>query len=111
MTLGRRLRQEREARNLTYRELTAVVGVKPNAQAWYEHDRRYPRADYLVRLYAAGWDVPFVLTGERSPLHATQLSENEGRLLKAFRKLLEADQLALEHLILTIGAQRVQMCK
>ncbi|WP_426110877.1 helix-turn-helix domain-containing protein [Pseudomonas sp. DSP3-2-2] len=104
--IGERLRLEREARHLTLRGVSEVVGVQPNAQACYEHNRRMPRADYLVRLYAADWDVPFILTGERSPLHETQLAENEQQVLKAFRRLPDTDQRALEQLILSMAALR-----
>lgn len=106
MTLGARLKQEREARRLTLRALSEVAGVQPNAQTFYEHNRRVPRADYLARLSAADWDIPFILTGERSPLHETQLAEKEQQVLKAFRQLSEADQRALEQLILSMAALR-----
>jgi len=106
MSLGERLRQEREARRLTVRALSAVAGVKPNAQTYYEHNRRIPRADYLARLCAADWDIPFILTGERSHLHETQWAAREEQVLRAFRQLPEADQRALEQLILSMAALR-----
>jgi len=104
MNLGERLRQERKARRLTIRALSEVVGVQPNAQILYEQNRRVPRADYLARLYAADWDVPFILTGEHSPLLETQLAENEQQVLKAFRQLSNGEQRALKQLLLSMAA-------
>ena len=105
MTVGSRLKLEREIHGLSQRELAAIAGVQPNAQGRYESGIRYPRADYLCRLHAADIDVSFVLTGRRSLYDATQRCHDEHTVLKAFRAMPSADRAALKQIMISMTLQ------
>ncbi|UZT80640.1 helix-turn-helix transcriptional regulator [Ectopseudomonas chengduensis] len=66
-TFGDRLRMERERLGLNQEGLGEIGGVKKLAQINYEKGKRHPDAEYLAAVAAAGVDVLFVLTGQRTP--------------------------------------------
>ena len=105
MTLGSRLKLEREIHGLSQRELAAIGGVQTNAQGRYESGMRYPRADYLCRLHAADIDVSFVLTGRRSLYDTTRPCHDEQAVLKAFRAMPSADRAALKQIMISMTPQ------
>lgn len=65
-TIGARLRDEREHLGLSQAAFAEVGGVQKRAQINYEKDERHPDAGYLAAIAAAGVDVLYVLTGQRS---------------------------------------------
>ncbi|MFL1529184.1 transcriptional regulator, partial [Pseudomonas sp. O230] len=77
--------------------------VQGNAQGHYENDSRIPRGDYLVRLYTAGFDVQFILTGVRTDLDNTTVATDEHPVLEAFRLLQVADRQAVEKIIFSLA--------
>ncbi|NWO55013.1 hypothetical protein DEJ73_01980 [Chromohalobacter salexigens] len=66
MTIGRRLKEERERLGLTQTAIAGTGGVTKNTQLLYETDQRHPKADYLAALDSEGVDVYYVLTGRKS---------------------------------------------
>ncbi|UVK81487.1 helix-turn-helix domain-containing protein [Pseudomonas sichuanensis] len=96
---GPRLREERERLGLTQRVFGDVGGVEPNAQGKYESGERTPRMDYLAAVAAKGVDALYVLTGVPTPEPLDCLTADEDRLLGAFRRLPQADQAAVWHLL------------
>ncbi|MGC6371877.1 helix-turn-helix domain-containing protein [Pseudomonas sp. K2I15] len=66
MNIGARLKAERVRLGYSQAALGKVGGVETNAQGRYENGVRFPRADYLALIAAAGIDVLFVITGKRS---------------------------------------------
>ena len=66
MNISDRLREERERLGLNQVEFGAVGGVKKLAQINYEKGERHPDSAYLAAIAAAGADVLYILTGERS---------------------------------------------
>ncbi|EPO7789625.1 helix-turn-helix domain-containing protein [Pseudomonas aeruginosa] len=71
-SIGARLRQERERIGLSQTEFAAiadragVAGATRQSQSLYEKGKRMPDAGYLAVVAAAGVDVGYVLTGQRS---------------------------------------------
>lgn len=65
LKIGQRLKQERLRLKLSQSALGTLGGVETNAQGNYESGARYPRADYLSRIAAAGVDVAYIVTGLR----------------------------------------------
>lgn len=68
--LGPRLKAERIRKGMTQDEVARLGGVGKNAQVNYERSvdeklRRAPDADYLAQLARAGFDIHFLMTGER----------------------------------------------
>ncbi|WP_418648871.1 helix-turn-helix domain-containing protein [Thauera butanivorans] len=66
MNVGERLREERERMGLSQEAMGAIGGVKKLAQFNYEKGERAPDSTYLAAIAAAGADVLYVLTGQRS---------------------------------------------
>lgn len=96
---GPRLREERERLGLTQRIFGDIGGVEPNAQGKYESGERTPRMDYLAAVANRGVDALYVLSGVHTPAPLDSLTADEDRLLGAFRRLPEADQAAVWHLL------------
>ena len=62
-----RLREERERLALSQQALAEKCGVTARSQRNYESGERNPDSAYLAAIAAAGADVLYVLTGQRSP--------------------------------------------
>ena len=72
MSIGDRLKEERERIGLSQEKLGAVGGVQKRAQINYEAGVRHPDAAYLSAVAEAGLDVLYILTGQRGqPVPAT----------------------------------------
>lgn len=66
MEFFERLREERKRLKLNQTQLAALAGTTKNSQLNYEKGNVCPNAEYLVAIAAAGVDVQYVLTGQRS---------------------------------------------
>lgn len=81
LTIGDRLREERERLGMTQTEFGALAGVTKATQINYETGRRAPDAGYLAAVAGVGLDVQFVVIGQRvqdaneSSRHIALLSE------------------------------------
>lgn len=65
VSLGTRLREERERVGLTQSRLSILGEVSQNTQWLFEMDRRPPKADYLSAIAGTGIDINYVVTGVR----------------------------------------------
>jgi len=82
MTIGTRLREQRNSLGLNQTDLGAIAQVtKQTVYAW-ENDKTMPKAGELVRLAGAGVDVTYVLSGQRSGI---ALTPEEAALLDNYR--------------------------
>jgi transcriptional regulator with XRE-family HTH domain len=90
--IGSRLREERERLHLSQGNFGEIGGVKANAQGKYESGERFPDAEYLAAVSAAGVDVLYVLTGTRTPKPVDGLSVAEEKVLDNYRSIPEEDQ-------------------
>lgn len=66
LTIGDRLREERERLGMTQTEFGALAGVTKATQINYETGRRAPDAGYLAAVAGVGLDVQFVVVGQRA---------------------------------------------
>jgi len=112
MTIGERLKEERNRVGANQTVFAEQCGVTKNTQLAYEKGERSPDANYLAAAAAAGVDVQYVVTGERKPLPATSLSAAEADLLRHYRELPEADQVGAARMVSalaeTAGRYRVK---
>ena len=69
-TIGARIREERNRMALSQEAFGAIPGVTKQAQIKYEKDERHPDTLYLAAIVAAGADVLYILTGQRSGVAA-----------------------------------------
>lgn len=67
---------------ITQRDFAARMGVSVSVQRNYEKGLNRPNSDYLQRLHEAGYDVLWLLTGQRN---ATNLQAEENALLSLWR--------------------------
>lgn len=75
MEFSGRLKELRLTKNLTQQEFGEKFGVSKNTQQIYESGKRVPDAAYLIALANDGYDVKYLLTGEkdRSNLNHKQM--------------------------------------
>lgn len=66
VSLGDRLREERERLGMNQTQFGDLAGVTKKTQMLYEGEQRSPKADYLTSIAQAGVDVQYLLTGNRS---------------------------------------------
>lgn len=82
MSIGERLKEEREKLQYSQIEMAVGAGVKRNAQGNYEKGERAPDANYLAAIAILGVDIKYVITGVRD---SSTLLPIEQAMLTAFR--------------------------
>ncbi|MDF3932957.1 helix-turn-helix domain-containing protein [Pseudomonas citronellolis] len=97
MSIGERLKEERERLSFTQPALAAIAGTTKKSQIDYEKDLTQPKAGYLAAVARIGLDVQYVVTGERA---AGSLTPDEQELLANFR----AAPLAVKAAMMAAGA-------
>lgn len=97
MSIGERLKEERERLGFTQPALAAIAGTTKKSQIDYEKDLTQPKAGYLAAVAKVGADVQYIVTGERS---AGALTPDEKDLLAHFR----AAPLAVKTVMMAAGA-------
>lgn len=88
MEFFERLREERKRLKLNQTQLAALAGTTKNSQLNYEKGNVCPNAVYLAAIAAAGVDVQYVLTGQRSA--EPVLTPEEKAVLAAWQKASQA---------------------
>lgn len=98
LNIGDRLKDERIRLGLNQAELGALAGVTKTTQFNYEKGARNPDSAYLAAVAAAGVDVLYVLTGQRTPEPEAALEMREKAVLDNYRALTEEDKAAVQRL-------------
>lgn len=88
-----RLKEERKRLGLKGGQLAQLGGVSAVSQSCYEKGKQLPGATYLAAIAAAGVDVQYVLTGQRSS--EPVLTPEEKAVLAAWKKAPEQIQMAV----------------
>lgn len=65
MSIGERLRAERERLGLSQEDFAAIAGAHRRSQGNYESCARAPDANYLAAIAAAGANVHYIVTGQQ----------------------------------------------
>lgn len=86
MSIGNRLKEERERLGLNQTELGDIGKASRKTQFSYESDASSPSADYLERLYKAGVDVGYVITGVRGGEVLPAYTKDEVAILRLWRE-------------------------
>lgn len=94
MSIGERLREERERLGFSQASFAEITGAHRKSQGNYELGERMPDAAYLAAIAAAGADVLYILTGSRSAAVAPTLSRDEAGMLDSYRHCSKEMQLA-----------------
>ncbi|KMK28953.1 transcriptional regulator [Pluralibacter gergoviae] len=82
ISIGVRLREERERLGLSQVAMGEIAGIRKQTQLKYEKGDSSPDATYLAALSKFGLDVLYVVLGIRS---AAALTEDEEQLLASYR--------------------------
>lgn len=94
MSIGERLREERERLGFTQSAFAEIAGAHRKSQGNYEANERNPDAAYLAAIAAAGADVLYILTGQRA---VPVVSRKKQILLSHFDACDEDGQDAMIH--------------
>ena len=96
MSIGDRLREEREKLGFSQASFAEITGAHRKSQGNYEQGERMPDAAYLAAIAAAGADVLYILTGSRSAPVAPSLSPRQRALLDNYDHTSEAGKKVIE---------------
>lgn len=103
LSAGECLREERTRLGLKQEEMAQIGGVTRNTQGSYERDERRPDTGYLKALHAVGLDVLYVVTGVRTPAPISELSEDEGVIIRRYRSIPSDDQKSVRRFLQAIA--------
>lgn len=85
VSIGSRLREERQRLDMNQTELGERGGVTKKTQMLYESGDRFPDAAYLAAISVDGADIRYIVTGERDGPAPEVLSSEERYLLDRYR--------------------------
>lgn len=92
-SIGERLLEERDRLGLSQPALAEMCGITMRSQRNYEKGERQPDASYLAAIAAAGADVLYILTGQRTgAAPVAPLKPDEAALLDNYRHSPEDQQ-------------------
>lgn len=83
MTIGDRLREERERLGFSQPALAGLAETTKKSQIDYEKGITFPKANYLEVVAKVGVDIQYVITG----VHSAALVGDEALLIEGFRRL------------------------
>ncbi|EEZ6655757.1 helix-turn-helix domain-containing protein [Escherichia coli] len=82
--IGDRLKEVRERMGLNQTDFAKLANHGRSVQAGYEQGKNIPGGAYLAALAAAGVDILYVLTGQKTP-DIKGISDEELELVKIYR--------------------------
>lgn len=107
MDLHERFKAERERLALTQPQLAVAVGVGKTTVINWEKGSSSPTALHLAQLTTLGFDVLYVLTGQRSqPAAAPALTRDEEALLDNYKHADDEGRLAAQQVLTALSKQR-----
>lgn len=100
MSLGARLKEERNRLGFSQSEFAELVGASYKSQLRWEKDESAPGADALSVWAGIGLDVLYVVTGQRSnmmssPAAIPKMSSEKQELLDAFDEMTPEQRRAI----------------
>ena len=102
---GTRLREERLRLKMSQPALAEACNASKRSQVNYEGEENSPGVDYFAKAAELGIDVLYVITGVRShislsgvsePSPSIELTDREAEVLRAFRRIDEKGKRAIE---------------
>jgi transcriptional regulator with XRE-family HTH domain len=85
VSIGDRLREERQRLDLNQTQLGERGGVTKKTQMLYESGDRFPDAAFLAAIAEAGADIRYIVTGHRDGSAPEVFSADERDLVSLFR--------------------------
>ncbi|NNA66231.1 helix-turn-helix domain-containing protein [Pseudomonas gessardii] len=99
MTVGERLKEERQRIGVSQTVLAEKCGVTKNTQLAYEKGERSPDTTYLASAASLGLDILYVVTGVATPQVVEGFTALEDKLVNQYRALPEEDQQAVFRIV------------
>ncbi len=99
MTMGERLKEERQRIGVNQTVLAEKCGVTKNTQLAYEKGDRNPDTSYLAHAASLGVDILYLVTGERKPVLADSISAEVAQFLKVYQRVKAADREVLFRMV------------
>ena len=92
MTIGDRLKEERQRIGLNQTLMAEKCGVTKNTQLAYEKGERNPDTAYLAHAAPLGVDLLYVVIGERKPRPTDSISGDVAKFLEVYQQVSETDR-------------------
>lgn len=107
--IGSRLQEERKRCGMTQNQLAEALGISKRTQANYESGSSDATASYLSNVAVQfNFDVPYILTGERTTLALDSLDEVEDRIVQQYRSIPADDQRAIRRFVKAMADDAVK---
>lgn len=88
MSIGSRIKEARETKNLSRNNLAQLIGVTPSAIANYENGVSSPKLDLMYKLFdALDCDANYLFQDEMAELHDVVLNAQESTMIHNYREL------------------------
>ncbi|WP_339495380.1 helix-turn-helix domain-containing protein [Pseudomonas sp. RA_105y_Pfl2_P56] len=108
-SIGSRLREERKKSGLTQDQIAEVLGISKRTQANYEAGSSDAPAWYLSKVMREpGFDVHYILSGQRTTATEASLSEVENLLVTQYRAITPGDQEAIRRFLKAMADDAVR---
>ncbi len=91
MSLGNRLREERQRLNMVQMKFAELGGVGKQSQINYESGKRVPDAAYLAAISEHGADIAYIVTGQVVPAACDRPTNPAGHWAQRRAELLALD--------------------
>lgn len=90
--ISERLREERLRLDLKQTDILRQIDVAISTFSNYETGKRSPDLEFIMKLGALGYDVAYIVTGERHENGAVVLPPDEQEWLNLYRKMASDDR-------------------
>lgn len=104
MSVGERIRLERERLGQSQDEWATVASIHRNTQAKYERGESAPDANYLAAIEEIGADISYIVTGEKSVY--ARAAEELARECAIISNVVEDLEVSLERAGRTLSPQK-----
>lgn len=114
ITIGERLKEERNRLGLSQARIGDIAGVTKNSQINYEANKRSPDSAYLAKIAEIGADVNYILTGIRArnqSLQGMSISPEKLEILVALDDMIEEQRRDVMNKIKAIQARNHEIAE
>lgn len=104
--VGARLKEQREAKGMSQGAMGEIAGASRRSVVAWESGVTVPGADELSRLAGVGFDVLYIVTGQRTPRAADALAPDEAALVDNYKNSDEEGRAAARRVLSSLAQPR-----
>lgn len=109
MSIGKRIRSERERLGISQEELRIACGISYRTQMAYELGESEPKVSYIVKFSELGADMNYIVTGNRAETIVERVFEGaKPEFLDGFNLLMPAQRNEIEEQIKAMRAGNME---